>query len=167
MAITRSNAPTWIAAVYALPDAFVVVANHRTQAGFWLAGRPVTRLVSTATDAEIGSAVRAALSASRDGLPAPSRADYPVHLRDLATAAGVRTWAALEKAARLCAVEENAGGVRRVVPHRHGGTRGPDAGYHELPEAAFESAGVDNAALGAAARRGIELSPGPAIRAAT
>lgn len=45
-----------LAAVYALPDAFVVVANHHTQAGFWLAGQPVTRLHSTATDAELGAA---------------------------------------------------------------------------------------------------------------
>ena len=54
-----------LAAVYALPDAVVVVANHHTQAGFWLAGQPVTRLHSTATDAELGAAVRAAFRASR------------------------------------------------------------------------------------------------------
>ena len=155
-----------LAAVYALPDAFVVVANHHTQAGFWLAGQPVTRLHSTATDAELGAAVRAALSASRADLPVPSRAEYPAHLRELAAAAGVTTWAALDKAARLCTVEEGVSGVVKVMPHRHGGTRGPAAGYHELVEAAFEVAG-DNAALGAAARRGIELSPGPARLATT
>ena len=163
----RGSGPTRLAAVYALPDAFVVVANHQTEAGFWLAGRPVARLVSTATDAEIGAAVRAALSASRRGLPTPTRADFAAHVRDLATAAGQRTWAALEKAARLCTVEELTGGVLKVVPHRHGGTRGADAGYHELAEEAFELAVGDNAALGAATRRGIDLSPGPAVRAAT
>ena len=165
--MTRGSATIRMAAVYALPDAFVLVANHRTQAGFWVAGRPVTRLSSTATDAEIGTALRAVLSAGQADLPTPTRTDFPQRLLDLAAAAGVRTWAALEKAARLCTVEERAGGVLKLVPHRHGGTRGPDAGYHELVELAFEPAAAGSAALGAAARRGIELSSGPPAGKAT
>jgi hypothetical protein len=156
-----------MAAVYALPDAFVLIANHRTQAGFWIAGQPITRLSSTASDAEIGAALHAVLHAGQSDLPTPTRAEYPQRLRELATAAGVRTWAALEKVARLCTVEEGARGVLKVVPHRHGGTRGPEAGYHELAELAFEPAGGGDAALGAATRRGIELSSGPPAGRAT
>ena len=161
------KAPPRLAEVYALPDAFVVVANHRTQAGFWLMGRPVTRLPSTATDADLGAVVRAALSASSDGLPVPTREDHSANMLDLAKAAGVRTWATLEKVARLCSVEAGASGGLKVTPHRHGGTRGPDKGYHELTAAAFELPGGNDAALGAAARRGIELSTDPPGRAAT
>jgi len=46
-----------------------------------------------------------------------------------------------------------------MVPHRHGGTCGADAGYDERPDAAFDSAASEDAALGAVVRRGIELFP--------
>jgi hypothetical protein len=143
-----------------LSHAFVVVAYHRTVAGFYLAGRPITRLAASATDVELGAVTRATLGASLRGLRTPRRAEYTPRLRDLAKAAGMRTWAALEKTARLCMVEETRGAIR-VVPHRHGGSRGADAGYHALDETAFEPADNGDEALGAAVRRGIELSPGP------
>jgi hypothetical protein len=153
--------------VYVLPDAFVVAANHRTQAAFFLVGRPITRLPRHATDAELGAAARAALDGGRNGAPTPKRAEYMPYLRELAVAAGLRSWAALEKLAQLCNIEQATDGTLRVVPHRHGGARGPDAGYHELENAAFEAPSSDDAAIGAAVRRGIELSPGPTVRAAT
>jgi len=155
-----------IALVYATSDAFVIVANHRTQAGFWLAGHPVARLPVSATDGELGAATRVALRGSRDGIPTPNRAEFSPYLRELAAAAGMRSWAALEQAARLCNVEQSAG-EHRIVPHRHGGTRGPDAGFHALESTAIEMTGSDDTALGAAVRRGIELSSGTVISPVT
>jgi len=144
--MTRPGTRTRLASAYVLSDTIVVVANHLTQAGFWLAGRPVVRLLPEATDAELGAAARAALQSGLAGVPTLKRAEYTPYLRDLAVAAGVRSWAALEKSARLCNVEQLPSGALRVVPHRHGGTRGDAAGYHELPEAAFEPGGNDDTA---------------------
>jgi hypothetical protein len=120
-------------------------------------GQPVRRLAATASDDELGVAVRAALSASLRGIQTPRRDDYTPRLRALAKAAGVRTWTALEKAARLSTVWELRDGALRIVPHRHSGPLGT-AGYHELADAAFEFHESSDSALGTAVRRAIDLS---------
>ena len=122
-----------------------------------MVGRPVRRLAATASDTELGAAVRAALSESLRGIQTPRRDDYLPRLRGLSKAAGVRTWTALEKAARLCTVWESREGSLRIVPHRHSGPIGT-AGYHELTDAAFEFRESGDSALGAAVRRAIDLS---------
>jgi hypothetical protein len=80
----------------------------------------------------------------------------------LARLAGLRSWAPFDRRTRMCSVRESDAAALSVMAMRYGGARGPGKGFHECPELAFEAAAIGFLSeLGAAVRRGLELSEGP------
>jgi hypothetical protein len=89
------------AAVYEFPDRLIVIADHLSEAGFWRAGLPVVRLLTSAADDVVGQAVQRALTEAPARIPATPWKEYaPVRLA-LASAAGFRSWGPFDRRARL------------------------------------------------------------------
>lgn len=155
-----------MASVYEFADRLVVMADHRTDAGFWRAGEPAIRLPTSADDDTLGRALRRALSEVPGVTPATHWKQYGVVRAAIAQAAGFRSWAPFDRDARECSLRESDASVLTIVPMRHGGTRGPDKGFHECLELQFSiEGGASPAAIGAAMRRGLALSQAPSARA--
>jgi CDI immunity protein len=143
------------ASIYASRKALVILAEATTDAGFTMASLPVERLSSEADETTIGAAALRVLAACPVGVQAPARDEYAERLAPVWRAAGVRSWQALARNAVLCQVHEGPGRIT-VVPTRHGGMRGPDRGFHDLPEQAIEVQGNATALeLGAAMREAL------------
>jgi hypothetical protein len=51
--------PRRSAGVYEFPDRLIVIADHLTEAGFWRAGLPVVRLLTSVADDVVGQAANA------------------------------------------------------------------------------------------------------------
>src|ERR671937_817085 len=81
-----------LVAVFAREADLLVEPNCQATTGLWLSAGPVGRLPRTATPAELGAAVRAALSESRRGVPHPT--NWGPFSPPVLQAAGVRSWAA-------------------------------------------------------------------------
>ena len=122
-----------LAAVFVRGDDFLIATNWQTEAGFWVSADPVTLLPRSASDSQLGAAVRLALDSSRRGVPNPS--DWSEFPSSLLRVANVRSWNALQRAAALCQVEADDAEIR-VLPSVNGGTRGDNRGYHSLDELA-------------------------------
>src|SRR5262249_2052270 len=153
-----------MASAYEFADRLIVMADHRTDAGFWQAGEPVIRLPKAATEDALGNAVRRALSEAPSVVPATHWKEHARVRATLAQAAGFRSWAPFDRSARMCSLQESDSGVLAVVPMRHGGTRGPDKGFHECPELTISVASdASLSAIGAAIRRGLTLSHSPSV----
>ncbi len=154
-----------MASVYQFADRLVVIADHRTEAGLWSVGEPVIRLDLLASDATLGAAVQRAILEGSAVLPAlPWRERAPI-LAALAQSAGFRTWAPFDRRARLCSIRGYEDGRTTVMPMGHGGTRGDRKGFHERMDLEFDADLSGNvAALGAAVRRGLELSSDPPLQ---
>jgi hypothetical protein len=102
---------------------------------------PFVTLPPDATDTVIGSAVRAALLASKPNVPIPDyRAPEWKALR-LARlhAGGVRSEAQFMTARRLVSIEA-VGNILSFTPTRNGGSVGPERGYHDLRELSVNAA---------------------------
>ncbi len=153
-----------MASVYEFADRLVVIAAHRTDAGFWRAGEPVIRLALSVPDEALGVAIQRALAEAPARVAATPWKEIAPVLIALARSAGFRSWAPFDRRACLCSVRESSDGALTVAPMRHGGTRGPDKGFHEQPDREFIVTASDASALGAAARRGLTLSSGPCRR---
>jgi hypothetical protein len=150
------------AAVYEFPDRLIIIADHLTEAGFWRAGLPVVRLLTSATDEVVGQGVQRALTEPPARIPATPWKEYaPVRLA-LASAAGFRSWGPFDRRARLCSVRVSETGLVEIIPTRHGGTRGADKGFHDRAELAL-SVGHEPSTegLGAGVRQGLALSLWP------
>lgn len=112
------------------------------------------------SEVAIGRLVRAALAASRDGVPCPDFRNDPEgkrRRRDLLKLAGVRSETEYMRGTRHATVRwDDPAPEFKVTPHRNGGRR---EGFEEmLDEVAVLDAGVDDATLGAAVRRALEIS---------
>ena len=142
-----------LAGVFVRRDDFVIETKCQAEAGFWVSADPVTLLAKSAADAQLGAAVRSALSASCRGIPNPT--DWSNFPSSLLRVAKVRSWNALQRSAALCQVEADDAEVH-VLPTINGGTRGDNRGYHSLQELAvivpFDSSDDQ---LGAAVRSAI------------
>jgi len=139
-----------LAAVFAREADLLVEPRCQATTGIWLSAGPVGRLPLPAAPADLGAAVRAALDQSRRGVPHP--ADWRAFVPPVLEAAGVRSWAALQKTAALCQIEAGPGGMR-MLPFRNGGIRGEDRGYHPLEELAADlPAAASDEQVGAAVR---------------
>ncbi len=148
--------------IYEFPDRLIVMADHRTDAGFWRAGEPVIRLLTSVDDAALGGALRFALERAAGMVPATPWKDYAIVRRGLARSAGFRSWAPFDRNARMCSLRESESSTWSIMPMRHGGTRGPGKGFHECPQLEFAVApDATDAALGTVVRRGLALSQPP------
>ena len=138
-----------MAAVFARKSDFLFEPNNQTTIGIWLSADPVQLIPRAASQEELGAAARAALAASRRGVPLDpaSGRGFP---SSLLRVAGVRSWNALQRTAARCQLE-GGGSTIRIVPCRNGGTKGDDSGYHSLDELAVAGpAAATDAELGAA-----------------
>ena len=148
------------ASIYASQTALVILAEATTDAGFTLASLPVERLSSPADEATIGAAVLRVLAGCPVSVQAPSRDEYTERLAPVWRAAGVRSWQALARNAVLCQIREREGTIT-LLPTRHGGMRGPDRGFHELPEQALKvQTNATALELGAAIREALHRCVG-------
>jgi len=151
-----------MASAFEFADRLIVMADHRTDAGCWRSGEPVIRLALAAPDELLGAAVERALGEAPEVVHATHWKEYAVVRVALARIAGFRTPAPFDRKARMCSVRQSDAGDLTVMPTRHGGTRGPDKGFHERLELEFPVATPSSPrSLGEAVRRGLELSVGP------
>lgn len=109
-----------IASAYLRRSRIVVRANGRTRDGFWIETGPAYALVDTASDAEIGHAIRAALLQSGRDVPVP--ANWKLVLDPLLRAFSIKTWATLVKGCTHCSIEMAVEAIS-VIPSRNLGAR--------------------------------------------
>ena len=147
--------------VYEFRDRLIVMADRRTDAGYWQGGEPVVRLDVSASSEAVGAAVQSVVTQAVGTVPATHWKEYSVVRKRLASAAGFRAMGVFDRLARLCSVRESDTGAFTIIPSRHGGTRGDDKGFHERLDLAFAVEFADPSALGMAVRRGLELSSWP------
>lgn len=101
--------------IYERAGTVYVIASHKTQAGFWVDDDEVMTLVAPQT-AELGNAVQAALTRSREGVPTPPPSvDLSL---PLLAAAGVASWNTFAKAAKHVDVRLN-GDTIKVTPYKN------------------------------------------------
>ena len=126
------------------------------------ASRPSLALPLETSDAKLGEAVLYLIAeCRRDASPPASPDDLRKETLALYKPARVRSWAALQRAAKLIHVWLGAEGLR-VEPTRNGGYRGPDRGFHHLPEHAERlERSPQPAVLGASVRRALSVSTPP------
>jgi hypothetical protein len=119
------------AAVYFRKHDVIVHSLNRTTTGASIAGAPAFRIKREELATALVGAVREALRQSMEGVA------HPTVWNEIGAAvlqaAGVGTWAALERTSFLCYVDTCDDGLR-IVPTRNGGTMGRDRGFHELPD---------------------------------
>lgn len=143
----RAAAATRCAGVYLRGADIVVHSESQTRDGAWILAEPVTQLEAGCSDASLGGQVRAALRASRTGIPHPKA--WTGMVEPLLRAARVRSYKSFVDGAWYVTVDERAGGIT-LVPTRNRGAR---EGFAEDPDAAsFVAEGATDAALGAAVR---------------
>ena len=147
--------------VYEFRDRLIVMADRRTDAGYWQDSEPVVRLQPSATPEMLGAAVQRVMTEAVGVVAATHWKEYSVVRRRLAAAAGFRALGVFDRLARLCAVRESEGGTFTIMPKRHGGTRGDDKGFHELQDLEFVFDFTEAHAIGLAVRRGLDLSTWP------
>ncbi len=116
-----------------MPDRWVVMTCSGRPGYPWFATLPVLRLNPDATDAELTAAIRDALLHSRCDDSPP--ADRDAHRRRILTAAGVTSWAQLERGSRMCDIRCDDAGMH-LLPSRNEtrSDRGPTRGFAHLPD---------------------------------
>lgn len=92
---------------------------HKTEAGYWV-GDEETTTVALGDAGSVQEAVIAALAASREGVPTPSRDSDPTG--SLLIAAGVSSWSTFAKSAKSIAIESNDGKIE-ITPDKNIGGR--------------------------------------------
>ncbi|WP_027483234.1 hypothetical protein [Deinococcus pimensis] len=111
----EAEGPRHVAFVYLDGGRFLVQSAARSHRGVWLADGPVV-VVTSPTPAELGRVVLIALANSRVGVPHPAgRAGWEAP-RELLRAAGVRSYDAFTRFARLVTMEDD--GQLSVWPSR-------------------------------------------------
>src|SRR5262249_55881027 len=128
---------------------FFVHASSRTTDGVWILTEPCVKLSEDCSDRDLGAAARAAVAASRTGVPHPQT--WSGLLDPLLRQAGGKTWSAFARTATGAEIEED-GGKASVIPT---GNLGVDEGFQPIPAKA-EIVDLDAAeALGASVRRAL------------
>jgi hypothetical protein len=146
-------AKSQLASVYVRKSDYIVESSCWTTRGLCVGSEPVELLPIDAAAAELGEAIRRALSAVREGVAHP--ADWQAQLAPLFKVAGIKSWDALQKSAKLCSIEAIDGPIR-ITPSRNGGTTGDGRGYHPMNEkAVILPPDATAAELGAAVLRAV------------
>lgn len=128
----------------------IVHPTNQTTAGFYLDSEPYL-LIEDQSPAGIGAALRSALAAFRTGIHPPLRHEYP-----LRPVSPLQKRMAGYRGARLVSIEQKEGFA--FVPHLNGGGKGPNRGYHGIPEKKILApASADDTALGDACLRALAL----------
>jgi hypothetical protein len=117
--------------VYERPDRYIVCPQSRTRDGVWILDEPIVPMRSPVSTSLLGDAVLAALEASRVDVQHPESSQLRPRIAPFLRAAGVRSYAALQREARLVVVSRTETQVS-VVPCRNRGATGPDRGYEEI-----------------------------------
>jgi hypothetical protein len=107
------------ATVYRRQVSFVVHPSSRTSDGVWILTEPCVRLSSEASDQVLGTAILAAIEASRTLEPSP--ANWGDVSSPLLVSAGVGTWSAFVKGTTSVELEMHAG-VLELLPTRNLGS---------------------------------------------
>lgn len=147
--------------IYEFRDRLIVMADRRTDAGYWQDREPVIRLEPAATPEMLGEAVQRVMTEAVGTIAATHWKEYSAVRRRLAAAAGFRALGVFDRLARHCTVRESESGIFTIMPTRHGGTRGDDKGFNELPDLEFVFDFTEAHAIGMAVRRGLDLSTWP------
>jgi hypothetical protein len=147
------------ACAYKRTRLILIHASAKTVPGFLINSPPWITFSEDVRNAELGEAVRTALAAYREGVPAPDygSADWKALRRARCRAAGVNSERAyMTESAYVSLCAEN--GSLRLTPSRNGGTRGDAKGFHFLPEFALRTqADPDSDAIGRAVREALDL----------
>jgi hypothetical protein len=139
------------ATAYRRKGHFVVHASARTTDGVWILTDPCVKLDQSRSDEDLGEATRAAISASRAGVPHPR--NLAELLDPLLRQAGVKTWSAFAKTATCAEIE--ATGKVSVIPTRN---LGVDEGFQPDPDRAHIVDLDATDSLGASVRRALMVS---------
>jgi hypothetical protein len=162
----ETAAETGFVSVFEQPTQYFL---HSSQFGPQIglrASRPSLALPLDTPNPKLGEAVLYLMTECRRDAAPPASSD---HLRRETLAlykpARVRSWAALQRTAKLVHVWLGADSLR-VQPTRNGGHRGPDRGFHDLTELAEQLERFPQpAVLGASVRHALSLSTLPAASA--
>jgi hypothetical protein len=146
------------AQVDARGDRLLVSSWSSSTHGTRVQGDWIEAVGKSVEDQALGSLVRAALGASRTGVPFPDFRQGPTPERlKLLKLAGVKSEAQYARGARSVAVDsEQPESDLKVTPYRNGGQR---EGFIEMLDRVITvHSGADDAVLGAAVRRGLALA---------
>lgn len=146
-------------AVYRLRDRYLIHPICLTTAGVGVACEPYLALAADCSIEEVGSAVLTALDAANVVVRHPT--DWKSFGLKRLAAAGVKSELALHRQAHLVMLQANAGHLQ-AVPHRNGGTRGDDKGFHALTGDTTAIANFGAVALGAGVLKAFLLCRGGA-----
>lgn len=137
------------ATVYRRKQALYIHPQSLTTDGVWIVTEPVLKLNETASDADIGSAVRASLDRSHTNVPHPT--NWGEITKILLRGIGVRSWSTFVQGAS-CVIIESAGEELSVMPTENQGARG---GFAHQPENTVTLRQVDasESYLGAVVRK--------------
>jgi hypothetical protein len=124
------------AAAYLWSDRIVVHPQHRTVAGFWISGRPISALGPMDDASSIGLTVLGALRSSSSGVPVPDyrNEDWKALQKETWKAAGRRSLRSFMTEARYVGVRLS-GDTLTLEPTRNGGASGKDRGFRPIPDA--------------------------------
>jgi hypothetical protein len=143
----RAGPPPRCAGVYLRGADIIVHAKSQTTDGVWILAEPVTQLEAGCSDGALGGQVRAALRASRCGVPRPKA--WAGLVEPLLKAARVRSYKRFVDGAWYVTVDEGEGGIT-LTPTRNQGAK---EGFAEDGDAASVVPGsATDAALGAEVR---------------
>jgi hypothetical protein len=115
----------------------------------WILTEPVVKLDEGCSDGELGEAARAAMSASRTGVPHPQT--WAGLLDPLLRLAGVKTWSTFAKSATCAEIEEEGAKVS-VIPTRNLGAK---EGFQPVPARAHIVDGHATDSIGACVRQAL------------
>ncbi len=117
----------------------LIQAFSQTTTDLWIAYGPVYVAAEDSLPAEIGAKVIAALANSKTGLPHPSQDKWNAVQLPMLEAAGVKSWATLEKGCKSVGIEDK--GEHISIMPSISDTDGP----RDLPEQLILSDKVENA----------------------
>jgi hypothetical protein len=126
------NADSEHACIYQSRRAIIVVSMDAVARGPWVTGTHISSHAPDVPDDVLGASLVDALNAALKNRPPVT--DWKALGEPLFKAAGVRSWAALQKQNSLVAVQRERGTIR-FSPCRNGGASGDDRGYKEIAEA--------------------------------
>lgn len=159
---SQETTETGFISVFEQPTQYFLHSSQCGPATGLRASGPSLALPLDTPDAKLGEAVLYLMTeCRRDAAPPASPDQSRKEALALLKPARVRSWAALQRTARLAHVWVGADGLR-VEPTRNGGNRGPDRGFHWLTEQAERlGRSPPPAVLGASVRHALLASTLP------
>jgi hypothetical protein len=147
--MNSSDVAKRMATIYLRKQSLYTHAYSLTTNGVWMLTEPVLKMNEAANDADIGSAIRAALDRSRTNVPHPkSQSEWAEILKPLLEEAGVKSWARFVHGAS-CVIVKSGDQELLIIPTNK--SRGQFE--HELASAiALQNTTTSASDVGAAVR---------------